>query len=221
MSYERAGLDEPWEPTNVSAGLFVQYSLDLANWRESDGREQLERAYSLVCFGPESEGDSRSQFDLSDFPELPPAEPGISSAVNLQQRLKVALDEFLASTPGKRRALHASANAAVKSVIVMSKLHVDDSGRLSRIDRYLPGPVGAVGLLLAFLLDPRSTMGSALRKCGLPLPDCGRYFLAAKNPSGGPRPKYCPGTDHQKMADLLRAPQRMRETRRAAPAKHK
>lgn len=222
MFYERAGLDEPWEPTNISARLFLQYSLDLANWRENDGREQLERAYRLVCFGPESETDSPSQFDLSDFADLPPpAEPNTPLEVDLQKRLKVALDQFLASTPDKRKALHASANAAVKSVVVMSKLHVDDYGRLSRIDTYLPGPFGAVGLLLAFLLDPRSTMGNALRKCGLPLPHCGRYFLAAKNPNGGPRPNYCPGTDHQKIADLLRAPKRMSEVRVARRAKHK
>jgi hypothetical protein len=82
---------------------------------------------------------------------------------------------------------------------------------------------GPTGLLLAFALDPKRRFAKELRRCQLE--SCGRFFLVPQGRRGGPIQDYCPGTDHQRQADKLRAPDRAKAKRNrpgsAKPARHK
>lgn len=219
------------EPVNLSARAYVQACLDLANWKEGDDMGLANDYYGRLITNTAAGGELFQQLGMAAHPPGVVRAEGLSivaftgqgeySVLGLRGRLRVRLEQLRTwKSPRKRAALFASANAAVEGVTVRTSTTLEfdsNSGRLryARKDQYFPGGEdGPEGLLLAFLLDRKQPLGE-LKACRY----CGAYFLSVAKTQGGPKPDYCPGTDHQKRADALASRQRAKNTRRRLKAK--
>lgn len=124
----------------------------------------------------------------------------------LRSRVRDALSTASSSLATARRKRRKAIDGMLDGISVETDLCLKADGRVEHQHRYKPvHHDSAIALLWMFLLDPGRPFGNELRQCALP--DCGRFFLAQKNPSGGPRRKYC-STDHAHKADKLKAMER-------------
>jgi hypothetical protein len=221
------------EPVNLGAKDYVQAAIDLANWREGDGPGRANDYYGRLITGTEKGGElfqmvGNAPSFTRPLPDSQSSSKDGSVVLALRDRLRDRLEQVRTWKGKKRAALFAIADAAVETVTVKTttKLELESSGALRYIrkDVYFPGGGdGPEGLVIAFLFDPAQPLGE-LRVC----PFCNRFFLSVARVEGGPKPAYCPGTDHQKQADRIAARARAKRWRKdnpankaAATAKHK
>jgi hypothetical protein len=207
-------------PVNLGDRDYVLACLRLANWKDTDRADIANTAFGEVCTDTKAGGAlfrKLGKTPRSGYPRAirlgggRPDKVG-SGVTELRERLRQALNEFLSKRGAARRVLVARARAAIAAFNeakgVRTALRIADDGALEHLHTYFPGGgPGAEGLLLAFLLSPRHTFGPELRVCALD--ECRKFFLATKNPKGGPRRVFCEEAC-QLRADALQA------TRRAA-----
>jgi hypothetical protein len=212
------------EPVNLAARAYVQAAVDLANWRDGDGPGRANDLYGRLVTGTEKGGELFALIGGSpNFSGVPASNSsggkGQNPVLELRDRLRHRLEQIRTAKGKKRSALLATADAAIDTVTVKTntKLELDSRGRLKYIrnDVFFAGDAdGPEGLVLAFLLDDAQVLGE-LRVC----PFCERYFLSVASTEGGPKPAYCPGTDHQKQADRIAARIRAKQWRKDNPGK--
>ncbi|MEP7314195.1 MAG: hypothetical protein ABI859_16550 [Pseudomonadota bacterium] len=201
---------------NLGAREYVQAGLDLANWRTGDDPQALLHAYGLLVFAKEGAGRDLQRLagKFTNFTSEVVMAPPMLEKIGL---LRKRLEDFIAAGKKDRARFRAIADSALEEVAVDTTLQLNEDGELEYVHSFHPGHRdGQEGLLLAFLLSRSDPFGDELRKCL----HCSRFFLAVKNPRGGPRPKYCPGTDHQQLHDNKMANAR-RKKYAPAKAKHK
>jgi hypothetical protein len=219
------------EPVNLAARAYVQAAIDLVNWQEGDGPGRANDLYGRLCTATAAGGDLFQMLGRgtvargADGQPLvvrtdgQPAGSDAHTIMDLRARLRDRLEQVRTYTGKKRAALRAIADAAVEAVTIrtVTKLELDHDARAHfiRQDFFTPGAGdGAEGLVIAVLLNPDQSVGE-LRVC----PFCGRYFLSVASSDGGPKPAYCPGTDHQKQADRIKARARAKRWRNDNPSK--
>lgn len=125
------------------------------------------------------------------------------AAKELREILRTALMDACKSTSAARKRYRSRVDVMLDGVAVDTELHLRDDWRLGHRHRYKPQDhEAALALLWVFLLDPDRPFYSELRRCQLST--CQKFFLAEKNPAGGPRRKYCT-TDCAYSADKIKA----------------
>lgn len=191
----------------VSDEHFVLLCLDLANWREGDVPDAANVAFKRVTS------------DTADW-SLRWAAIRLDPTIAVDPRaleLGAAMRDVLGRAIRRRdlAVLRKRRDAALEHVQVATmRLHIE-SDVLTHEHGYVAGTGdGPVGLVLAFVLDPARRFSRELRRCQLDA--CGRFFLVPTGRKGGPIQDYCPGTDHQRQADRVRARAR---AKRARPGK--
>jgi hypothetical protein len=204
------------QPQFVTSREYVQACLNLVNWREGDAKSAVLVAISQI-YGTDPFTDSHKSLLLlfGQKPELWKAyiEKFAVAPGSFADGLRKRIGKFLSGSEKDRKALRATRDSALEAVNTEIKLEVAANGELIHRYRYIPKDQDAKeGLLLAFLFSAREPFGKELRQC----PFCKRYFLATPNTKGGPRPKFCPGTDHQVLYDDSQAPMRSRKNRARA-----
>jgi hypothetical protein len=223
MEFRELGRKAWPESDTFNAKEYVQACLDLSNWKEGDDVGLANDYVQQLITREAAARDIQIQMLLTTpgavwtpFSVAVDGRQIEKTVLAVRNRLRTRLDQLLNwKSPTQRRALLASAAAAVEAVRVetATALELDlSSGRLvrTRKERYFPnGEDGYEGLLLAFLLDPDQPLGE-LKACKF----CGAYFLSVANINGGPKPRYCPGTDHQIRADALASRKRSEKRRR-------
>jgi hypothetical protein len=211
--------------SQMAPAAYVRACLELANWREGDdvvaavanfGRVIARRDAAGGLFAKIGQGSLSEHVIRSDGRRKGELPAGVR---DLADRLSGRLRQFLAAKGRARQVLRATANAAIETLQIDTTAELDADDHLVLVHRFFPGSAdGAEGLLLVFLFDPKLPFGRELRACALE--SCGRYFLASKNPAGGPRRRYHTAAC-QLEADALRAPERARRNRPSPTAKHK
>ena len=142
------------------------------------------------------------------------------AALRFGARARNYIEKFLTYDPKALKALNATATAAAAQVEIRAQFKRRDDGVTEYLYSYAAGTGdGPMGVFLTFLLDPGRRFGVDLRKCQLET--CGRFFFVPLGRKGGRIPSFCPGTDHQRKHDALRAPERVAKHREKAAAKRK
>ena len=207
------------EPKSLSSGVppalpisdreYVQACLNVANNRNdfSDGLvgklEPAPDAKLINCYliVMHFEKVNWTSIIHEDFARLHRSE-----AKELRGMLRRALNDVQASTAVARRRRRSRIDVMLDGVAVETELHLLRDGRVEHRHRYAPKDnEAAVALLWVFLLDPDRPFETELRLCSLQ--ECPKYFLAEKNPAGGPRRKYC-SPEHTYAADKIMAVRR-------------
>ncbi len=185
--------------------------LDLANWREGDVPDVANVAFRRVT-------SNTADWSLRWAAiRLDPAIPVEPRALELGAEMRDVLARAI-----RRRdlaALRKRRDAALGAVTVATtRLHIEGDALIHE-HGYLAGTGdGPIGMLLAFVLDPNRRFARQLRRCLLD--SCGKFFVVPPGRKGGPIQDYCPGTDHQRQADKIRARARAKRSR-SDPAAHK
>ncbi len=134
------------------------------------------------------------------------------NAKELRSMLRQSLGEIRNNVVKARRKLRSRIDVMLDGVAVDTDLHLSRDGRLEHRHRYAPKDhEAAIALLSVLLLDPDRPFGDELRECALE--ECTNYFLAMKNPAGGPRRKYC-SDEHSDTADKMKAVERHAQLRK-------
>ena len=140
--------------------------------------------------------------------ENPDTEALAEAARQLQREVRAALHVLTDGTIEEKAKWRRNAQEWLQEVQIISKASLLPKGGLVLEHEFVPGSDRAViGLLYAFLMDPKEGFGKRLRLCGV----CGRFFLASFGPQGGGSPQYC--SEHRKAAELAAAAQRQRQLR--------
>lgn len=143
----------------------------------------------------------------------PDTEALAEAARELQREVRAALHALTDGTIAAKAKWRRNAQEWLQEVRIISKARLLPKGGLVLEHDYVPGSDRAViGLLYAFLLDPKEGFGKRLRLCGV----CGHFFLASFGPQGGGNPQYCP--EHRKAAQLAAAAERQRNLRQRRKA---
>ena len=138
----------------------------------------------------------------------PDTEALVDAAKELQREVCAALRALTDGTIEEKTKWRRNAQEWLQEVRIIAKASLPPKGGLALEHDYVPGSDRAViGLLYAFLLDPKEGFGKRLRLCGI----CGRFFLASFGPQGGGNPQYC--EEHRKAAELAAAAERQRRLR--------
>jgi hypothetical protein len=192
---------------------YVQACIDIANWHEGEDFSSFFTAACRVSGGMPGIKDAKGPLSHSAKKALFAAWQSMfrgDRGLRYADYFRECLASFLYRQGADRKSLRDRAEAALKRVVVKTQLKLGPRGELEHQHQYVPhGTASEGGLLLAFLFSPNEPFKNELRQC----PYCERFFLAAHNPKGGPRPKYCPGTDHQKLNDAMQAAFRVSENR--------
>jgi hypothetical protein len=193
--------------------LYMIASVTIANWRPDDPSTATEAnlLWESLTTGP-----------VRRPPETVEADRG---AFDYGQQVRSVLEQFMTGSQKVRQALREIRDAAIEHVRVAStELVISKRDTLEHLHGYFTGTGdGPLGLFLTYLMDPGRPFGQNLRRCRLA--SCGRVFFVPPVRRGGPIPAYCPGTDHQRRADAMKAARRSKEYRARqavrAAAKHK
>ena len=198
------------EIRDLSDENYMMYGLDLVNWRAGDTPDFANYVWRRLTSDTSQWTERHGNFRTDPSIEVDKA------ALEFAQHTRSHLERYVADEQKARKAIRATADVGVGEVKVRTQLRVSERGALVHLHSYTAGTGdGPLGLFLSFLLDPDRRFGSDLRRCRLEA--CGRYFFVPTARKGGRIPSFCPGTDHQRRHDALRAPRRAKKHR----AKHK
>jgi hypothetical protein len=200
----------------VSDEHYVLLCLDLANWREGDVPDVANVAFHRVTSNT-AEWSLRWATIRTD-PSIP-VEP---RALELGAEIRDVLKRLVESRGRDVPSLSKRRDTALPAVTVATTGLYIEGDVLEHEHGYVAGTGdGPIALLLAFALDPKRRFRKELRRCQLA--SCGRYFVVPQGRKGGRIQDYCPGTDHQRQADKLRAPSRAKRARTQPrkPTRHK
>jgi len=146
----------------------------------------------------------------------PETQPLVDAAKELQREVCTAVRSLTDGTIEEKTGWRRNAQEWLQEVRITSKASLSPNGGLTLDHDFVPGSDRAViGLLYAFLLDPKEGFGKRLRLCG----ECGRFFLASFGPQGGGNPQYC--DEHRKAAELAAAAERQRRLRQRRKAQQR
>ncbi len=188
----------------ASTEHYVLLCLDLANWRTGDVPDLANVAYRRLTTN--TADWSLRWATIRTDPTVPVEPRALELGAEMRDVLTRVVEHRNLAALRKRR----DASIAAVSVAATRLQVLDDS--LQHEHGYAAGTGdGSIALLLAFVLDPKRRFSRQLRRCLLP--SCGRFFVVPLGRRGGPVQDYCPGTDHQRQADKLRAPARAKRAR--------